>query len=64
MTSLMPAARLEARKQRWFRALPAIPYVLLAFLTVFTVAMKHSAGRSLLIDLALCAFEGAWMLWM
>ena len=29
-----------------------------------TVAIKHSAAGSLVIDLALCALAAAWMLWM
>jgi hypothetical protein len=42
----------------------AVPYALLAILVVVTVAGKWSGGRSLLIDLALCALAGAWMLWV
>ncbi|MFC4117962.1 sensor histidine kinase [Nonomuraea zeae] len=42
----------------------AVPYALLAILAAVTVAVKWSAGRSLLIDLALCALAAAWMLWV
>ncbi|HEX6444306.1 MAG TPA: sensor histidine kinase [Streptosporangiales bacterium] len=41
-----------------------VPYVLLGALTVVTVAAKWSAGASLYVDLGLCLFTAAWMLWM
>src|SRR5262245_44872035 len=41
-----------------------VPYVLLAILVGVTIALKHSAVGSLLIDLALCAGMAAWLLWM
>ena len=40
------------------------PYLLLALLAAVTVAVKHSAGGSLAIDLALCALAALWMFWM
>lgn len=41
-----------------------VPYVLLGLVTGFTVLIKYSAGRGLLIDLGLCALTAGWMLWM
>jgi signal transduction histidine kinase len=40
------------------------PYLLLAVLVVVTTAVKHDAGASLAVDLALCALAALWMLWM
>jgi signal transduction histidine kinase len=66
MTSSMPRSQLDAREQQWPPpgVLTVVPYVLLAVLVIFTVIIKHAAGVSLLIDLALCALAAAWMLWM
>ncbi|MEV4112175.1 sensor histidine kinase [Nonomuraea sp. NPDC049695] len=47
---------------RWPVTVTAGPYALLALLAGVTVAVKRSAGESLLIDLALCALMAAWML--
>jgi signal transduction histidine kinase len=44
--------------------LNVVPYALLAILVGFTVSQKHADAASLRIDLALCAFAAAWMLWM
>ncbi|MGE7436113.1 hypothetical protein [Kitasatospora sp. NPDC001175] len=49
---------------RWSAATNVVPYVLLAVLVAFTVVGKRSEGESPLIDLALCALAGAWMLWV
>src|SRR2546423_830654 len=51
---------LDAPEQRWL--VTVVPYVLLAILAIFTSLLKRSAGRSLVIDLALCAVAAAWML--
>jgi signal transduction histidine kinase len=40
------------------------PYLLLVLLAGLTVAIKHGDGRSLLIDLALCAAAALWILVM
>ncbi|MGV9376122.1 sensor histidine kinase [Nonomuraea sp. NPDC003707] len=47
---------------RWSVALTVGPYALLALLTGVTVAIKGSAGESLIVDLVLCALMAAWML--
>ncbi|MFI9840843.1 sensor histidine kinase [Nonomuraea sp. NPDC051941] len=47
---------------RWSVALTVGPYALLAMLTGVTVAIKGSAGESLIVDLVLCALMAAWML--
>ncbi|MFG6192600.1 sensor histidine kinase [Nonomuraea sp. JJY05] len=47
---------------RWPVALTVGPYALLALLTGLTVAVKSSAGASLIVDLVLCALMAAWML--
>jgi signal transduction histidine kinase len=63
MTSPTSSSQADAW-QRLMPALSVVPYVLLAILAAFTVAIKHAAGGSLLIDLGLCALEAGWMLWM
>jgi signal transduction histidine kinase len=60
----MPLLHLDARERRLLPAVKIGPYVFLAILTLYTVIAKAAAGRSLLIDLALCALAAAWMLWM
>jgi signal transduction histidine kinase len=65
MSGPMPLSQeLDPMSRRLLPMVTVVPYVLLAILTVFTVLLKHSAGGSLLIDLALCALAGVWMLWM
>ena len=54
----------ETWAQRLLPLITVVPYVLLAILAGVTVMVKHSAGGSLLIDLALCAVAAVWMLWM
>ena len=63
----MTSPTASSRTDPWGQMLPlvtVVPYVLLAILVGFTAVTKRSAGGSLLIDLALCALLGAWMLWM
>src|ERR1700732_2830611 len=60
----MPLLHLDARERRLLPAVKFGPYVFLAILILYTVIAKAAAGRSLLIDLALCALAAAWMLWM
>src|SRR5580658_596666 len=56
MSGPMPLSQeLDPMSRRLLPMVTVVPYVLLAILTVFTVLLKHSAGGSLLIDLALCA---------
>jgi len=64
MTSPMPFAQLDDRARRLLPLVLAGPYVLLGALALSTVAIKHAAGGSLAIDLALCGLAAAWMLWM
>ena len=64
MSSPMPRSWLDAWGQRLLPLVTIVPYVLLAILVGVTVAVKRSAGSSLLIDLALAAVATAWMLWM
>lgn len=54
-----PAAR---SLPQWSALLTVGPYALLMLLTGVTLAVKRSAGASLLIDLILCALLAAWML--
>lgn len=51
----------ESRRSLW---LTVVPYVLLGVLTVVTVIVRWSAGAALYVDLGLCGFAAAWMLWM
>ena len=66
MSSQVPRSRLDVREKRWPppALVTVVPYLLLGILVIFTVAIKRSAGGSLLIDLGLCALAAAWMLWM
>jgi signal transduction histidine kinase len=64
MSGPMPLSQLDPLGRRLLPVVTVVPYVLLAILAVFTVFLKHSAGDSLLIDLALCTLAAAWMLWM
>jgi signal transduction histidine kinase len=54
----------DSAVDRWPKTANTIPYGLLVVLVGFTVASKHSAGRSLALDLGLCALAAGWMLWM
>jgi signal transduction histidine kinase len=60
----MPLLQLDPRARRLLPMVMIGPYVFLAILTVYTVIAKAAAGRSLVIDLALCVLAAAWMLWM
>lgn len=51
-------------EQDWPPLVGAVPYALLAGLAVFTAVMHRFTGRSLMIDLVLCAVCAAWMLEM
>jgi signal transduction histidine kinase len=42
----------------------ALPYAMLAFVTVLTVVLRQASHDSWLIDLGLCALTAAWMVWM
>jgi signal transduction histidine kinase len=64
MSEPMPLSRLDALGQRLLPVTTVVPYVVLAILVAFTVLLKRSAGRSLLIDVGLCALLAAWILWM
>ncbi|HEX5407178.1 MAG TPA: sensor histidine kinase [Pseudonocardiaceae bacterium] len=64
MSSPMPHSWLDSREQRRSVVVTVVPYVLLAVVTVLTVIIKYSAGRSLVIDLGLCALAAVWMLGM
>jgi signal transduction histidine kinase len=46
----------------WPRVAAVGPYVLLAVLTAFTVAMRHADWPALTVDLALCAATALWIL--
>jgi signal transduction histidine kinase len=54
----------EPWERRLLPLLTVGPYVLLAVLVAFTVAVKHSAAGSLLFDLVMCGVAAAWMLVM
>ncbi|WP_052373042.1 sensor histidine kinase [Amycolatopsis taiwanensis] len=60
----MLISRLDVPGRRALPVVPIVPYVLLAILVVVTVILKPAGGRSLAIDLALCALAAVWMLWM
>jgi signal transduction histidine kinase len=64
MTGPMPFAQMDDRGRRMLPLVLAGPYVLLGALALFTAGIKHTAGGSLAIDLALCGLAAAWMLWM
>jgi signal transduction histidine kinase len=64
MSEPMPLEVVGATERRLLPFLYAGPYVLLAALVIVTVAEKHAALGSLLIDLVLCALAAAWMLGM
>jgi signal transduction histidine kinase len=60
----MASSRATAWERRLLPTVTVVPYVLLAILVAVTVALKHAAVGSLLIDLALCAGLAGWLLWM
>jgi hypothetical protein len=64
MSEPMPLTRMGMPERRMLPVVTVGPYVLLALLTVATVAIKHSAAGSLRIDLALCGLSVAWIAWM
>ena len=64
MSGPMPFTQLDDRGRRMLPLILAGPYVLLGALALFTAGIKHAAGGSLAIDLALCGLAAAWMLWM
>ena len=64
MSEPMPLTRMEMPERRMLPVVTVGPYVLLALLTVATVAIKHSAAGSLRIDLTLCGLAAAWIAWM
>ena len=61
---LLPDSPLDTMPAWRRRTLIMLPYVLLAFLIIVTVSIKHSAWGSLRIDLALCGLSAAWILGM
>src|ERR1700750_771626 len=64
MSEPTPLSRMEMPERRMLPVVTLGPYVLLALLTVATVAIKHSAVGSLRIDLILCGLAAAWIAWM
>ncbi|MFY9932056.1 MAG: sensor histidine kinase [Streptosporangiaceae bacterium] len=64
MSEPMPLAVIDAPERRLLPLLYVGPYVLLGVLVIVTVAEKHAAPGSLLIDLVLCALTALWTLWM
>jgi signal transduction histidine kinase len=64
MSEPMPLTRMGMPERRMLPVVTVGPYVLLAILTVATVAIKHSAVGSLRIDLTLCGLAAAWIAWM
>jgi signal transduction histidine kinase len=56
------SGRLEKWERRERPLFAALPYVMLAFSTVLTLAVRGSTGQTWLIDLGLCALTAAWML--
>ena len=64
MSEPMPLTRMGMPERRMLPVVTVGPYVLLALLTVATVAIKHSAAGSLRIDLTLCGLAAAWIAWM
>ena len=64
MSEPMPLTRIGMPERRMLPVVTVGPYVLLAILTVATVAIKHSAVGSLRIDLTLCGLAAAWIAWM
>jgi signal transduction histidine kinase len=62
MSSQMLRRWFDMSQLRWTVAVTVVPYGLLAVLVVFTIAIKHSAGASLFVDLGLCALMAVWML--
>ena len=55
-------ARKPGQDERLLPLVTVVPYVLLAVLVVVTLIVKWGAGRSLLIDLGLCAAVALWIL--
>ena len=64
MTGPMPFTQMDNRADRLLPLVTIGPYVLLGALALFTVAIKHAAGGSLAIDLALCGLAAVWIAWM
>jgi signal transduction histidine kinase len=64
MTGPMPFTQMDDRADRLLPLVTIGPYVLLGALALFTTAIKHAAGGSLAIDLALCGLAAAWIAWM
>src|SRR4029077_4691713 len=64
MSEPMPLTRMGMPERRMLPVVTVGPYVLLAILTVATLAIKHSAVGSLRIDLTLCGLAAAWIAWM
>ncbi|MBO0819429.1 MAG: sensor histidine kinase [Nocardiopsaceae bacterium] len=52
---------LEAWERRENSVIGALPYAMLAFTAIATVAMKSGEGQSWALDLVLCAVAGAWL---
>jgi signal transduction histidine kinase len=64
MSDLTPRPGLPLWHQQRHPALAAIPYVLLALLTVFTLPWHAHPNQAENHELPLCAFAAAWMLFM
>ncbi|MFI6962396.1 histidine kinase [Streptomyces sp. NPDC050255] len=57
-------ARNGGQDERLLPLVTVVPYAILAVLAVVTIVVKRGDGRSLLIDLGLCAATALWMLCM
>jgi len=64
MSEPMPLTRVEGPERRMLPVVTVGPYVLLAILVIVTISVKHSAARSLRIDLTLCGLSAVWIAWM
>ena len=59
-----PPSWAGGQEQRLLPLVTVVPYLALAVLTAVTLAVRWGTGRSLLIDLGLCAGAALWMLFM
>ncbi|MFI6858568.1 sensor histidine kinase [Streptomyces sp. NPDC050421] len=57
-------ARNGGQDERLLPLVTVVPYAILAVLSVVTVVVKRGDGRSLLVDLGLCAATALWILCM
>ena len=59
-----PPSWAGGQEERLLPLVIVVPYLALAVLTAVTLAVRWGTGRSLLIDLGLCAGAALWMLFM